>query len=86
MYLVHKGMLATGTDRWLATPLHRACYSGAETAVNYLCSWNKNLNQKECRGYTPLHFSVWSALVSGNLRPMKNLLLKGASRRSRVFF
>ena len=77
-------MSPTCTDKWLSTPLHRACYSGAELAVNYLCAWIENLNMKDYHGYTPLHISVWSALITGNLRPMKSLLLKGASRRIRV--
>jgi ankyrin repeat protein len=77
-------MAVNGTDKWLETPLHRACFSGAEVAVNYLCSWTKNLNIKDYKGYTPLHIAVWSGLINGNLRPMKNLLLRGASRRAKV--
>jgi len=79
-------MSISSTDKWFETPLHRACFSGAEVAVNYLSSWTKNLNQKNYDGYTPLHIAVWSGLINGNLRPMKNLLLRGASRKTKVIF
>ncbi len=85
MYLRQKGLSPSCTDRWLSTPLHWACYSAAENAVCYLAAWVKNLNMKDSEGYTPLHLTVWSALVNGNLRPLKMLLLHGASRKSVVF-
>ena len=47
-------------------------------------AWGLDLNSKDSEGWTPLHLSVWCALFNGNLRPMKLLLLKGASREIRV--
>lgn len=84
VYLRSKGVSFVCLDKWFYTPLHRACYSGAEITMSYLCSWCKNLNRKDCYGYTPLHYAVWSALTTGNTRLLKNLLLKGANRLSQV--
>jgi len=85
VYLRYKGMDPAITDKFLATPLHWACYFSAENAVNYLLAWIKNVNMQDSEGFTPLHLATWSSMASGNLRPVKFLLLRGADRQIQVF-
>lgn len=67
------------------TPLHWACYSCSELALDYLLNfkpYNKNINieAKDEYGYTPLHLAVKSVAVLKSTRPVRTLLLKGAKR------
>lgn len=43
-----------------STPLHWACYSRSEVALNYILSMNPNLEIKDDQGYTALHLAVKS--------------------------
>ena len=43
-----------------STPLHWACYSRSEVALNYILSLNPDLEAKDDQGYTPLHLAVKS--------------------------
>lgn len=46
-----------------STPLHWACYIGSENSVNFLCSWNIDVNIADKEGQlTPLHL----ASMNGN--------------------
>ena len=47
-------------DEYVSTPLHWACYSGAEETVNLLLSLNASINDKDKEGITPLHLAVQS--------------------------
>lgn len=67
-------------DNKMSTPLHWACYSRSEVALNYLLSMNPNLEAKDMKGLTPLHLAVKSVEVLKSTRPVKALLLKGAKR------
>ncbi len=65
------------------TPLHWACYSGMENAAFCLISWGADLNKKEINfGMTPLHMAV----MSGNSRIVKKLLIRGCNRYIRNLF
>ena len=46
--------------------------------MNYLCSLNLELNNKDSEGLTPLHLSV----ISGNSRVVRKLLLRGSDRET----
>ena len=48
------------TDYRLSTPLHWACFSGAELTINYIIAWGGDLNAKDQKGLTPLHLAVKS--------------------------
>ena len=63
-----------------STPLHWACYSKSEIALCYLLSWAKDLNDKDIEGYTPLHLAVKSVESLRSTRPVRSLLIRGASR------
>ena len=69
-------------DNRNSTPLHWACFSNSEVALVYLLGWyeKEKLNMKDCDGYTPLHLSVKSADQLKSGRPLRALLMKGASR------
>ena len=56
------------------TPLHWACYTTAENALNFLLCWMTNVNVQDKKGQTPLHISIHT------FRPkiIKKLLMKGA--------
>ena len=47
-------------DSNCSTPLHLACFYGAESCVNFLISWKCELNDQDLEGYTPLHLAVHS--------------------------
>lgn len=47
-------------DEICSSPLHWACYSGSDLAINFLLSWDVNLNYKDKEGITPLHLAVMS--------------------------
>lgn len=68
------------TDNKLSTPLHWACYSRAEVALNYILSLNPNLDAKDQKGLTPLHLAVKSVEQLKSTRPVRALLIKGADR------
>ncbi len=45
-----------------STPLHWACYTGSETSVLFLLSWQINVNAQDREGLTPLHLAVMSGI------------------------
>ena len=47
-------------DNKNSTPLHWACYSRAEIAMNYILSLNPDLDAKDQKGLTALHLAVKS--------------------------
>jgi hypothetical protein len=69
-------------DNRQSTPLHWACYSKSEIALNYLLAMNPDLNAKDQKGFTPLHLAVKSVEALKSTRPVRALLLKGANRES----
>lgn len=66
-----------------STPLHWACYSRSEVALNYLLSMNPELEAKDQKGFTPLHLAVKSVEALRSTRPVRALLLKGSDRLAR---
>jgi len=66
-----------------STPLHWACYSKSEIALCYLLSWVKVLDDQDIEGYTPLHLAVKSVETLRSTRPVRSLLIRGASRDSK---
>ena len=66
-----------------STPMHWACYSKSEIALCYLLSWVKILDDQDIEGYTPLHLAVKSVDILRNCRPVRSLLIRGASREIR---
>lgn len=60
-----------------STALHWASFLGCENSAYYLASWGLDMNVQDKDGsFTPLHLAV----ISGNVRIVRRLLLKGASR------
>lgn len=45
-----------------------------------MLSWAKDLNDKDIEGYTPLHLAVKSVESLRSTRPVRSLLIRGASR------
>ena len=75
-----KGMDLKIRDNRGSTPLHWACYPKSEIALNYLLSWVTNLEEQDTEGYTPLHLAVKSVETLRSTRPVRALLIRGASR------
>jgi ankyrin repeat protein len=67
-------------DQRLSTPLHWACYSRSEIALNYLLSMAPDMEARDQKGFTPLHLAVKSVEQLKSTRPVRALLLKGADR------
>lgn len=84
VYFKYLGVSPNCTDKQNATPLHWACYCCSETAVAYLAAWMNNLDVQDSQGYTPLHLATSACLRTGNIRPMKLLLISGAKRHIKV--
>lgn len=45
-----------------STPLHWACYTGSETAVIFILSWDPNVNAQDREGLSPMHLAVMSGI------------------------
>lgn len=60
-----------------STPLHWACYTGSETSVLFLLSWDPKVNAQDREGLTPMHLAV----MSERTRIIKKLLQKGADKK-----
>ena len=74
---MNKGLKLAVTDSKGSTALHWACYSGQENAVSALLSWGAEMDSQDFTyGMTPLHLAV----MSGNGRIVKKLLVKGCDR------
>lgn len=51
--------------------------------MNFLINWTQDMNQRDLEGgLTPLHLAV----ISGNSRVVRKLLIKGANRYIKVFY
>ena len=62
------------------TPLHWACYQGADESIYYILAWTKALNLQDSQGKTALHLAVENVHRFRNLRALKEMLIKGSSR------
>lgn len=61
VYFKHvHGMSVSQADNTGSTVLHWACYSGSESAVNYILSWEPLLDSTDSEGLTSLHLAVVS--------------------------
>ena len=74
--LYNEGQDIFSIDENGSTPLHWACYSGAEESVNLLLSLNSDINAKDKEKFTPLHLSV----LANKPKIVKYLLQKGANK------
>lgn len=77
---MEKGLDINAIDSRNSTPLHWACYSKSEVALNYLISWGANLDAQDADGLSPLHLAVKSVEGLKSTRPVRALLIKGAKR------
>lgn len=65
-----------------STPLHWACYSKSEFALQYILALKPDINAQDNLGFTPLHLAVRSvgSDEKNTTKPVRSLLLKGAKR------
>ncbi|MFS8159541.1 MAG: ankyrin repeat domain-containing protein [Candidatus Roizmanbacteria bacterium] len=82
-FFKEKGMDLRSKDSRGSTPLHWVCYSKSEIALCYLLSWVKYLDDPDIEGYTALHLAVKSVETLKSTRPVRSLLIRGASREAR---
>ena len=67
---------SSSVDESGSTPLHWACYAGAEEAVNFLLNLNVNINEQDKEKLTPLHL----ATNEGREKIVLKLLQKNADK------
>ena len=79
-FFMLRGLDLHSGDNRGSTALHWAAYSQAEITLVYLLSWVRELNDQDCDGYTPLHLAVKSVEALQSTRPVRSLLIRGASR------
>jgi len=79
-FLQSYGLDMDSLDSEGQTPLHWACYQGADEAIYYLLAWSKALNVQDAHGKTALHQAVEQIHRYQNYRPLKEMLIKGSSR------
>ena len=74
--LYNEGQDIFSVDENGSTPLHWACYSGAEESINFLISLKADINAQDKEKFTPLHLSV----LANKPKIVENLLRKGADK------
>ena len=79
-FTMRKDMDINEQDNRGSTPLHWACYSKAEYALNYILAFGPNLEIQDQNGLTPLHLAVRTVPDLKSTRPVRSLLLRGSSR------
>lgn len=83
IFAAERGIKITTLDNKAGTPLHWAAFYGCEQSVIYLLSMIPDtppyypLNHLDLQHFTPLHLAV----LSGNSRVVKKLLIAGADKR-----
>ena len=70
-------------DKRGCTPIHWACYSCSELALQYALALKPNINIQDKEGFTPLHLAVRSVGNLESCRPVRSLLIKGAKTEIR---
>ena len=81
-YFKQLGLDVNSKDNRGSTPLHWACFSKSEIAISYLLSWEIRIDEADQRGLTPLHLAVKAVNDLNTTRPVRALLICGASRKS----
>jgi palmitoyltransferase ZDHHC13/17 len=81
-YFKQLGLDVNSKDNRGSTPLHWACFSKSEIAISYLLAWEIRINEADQRGLTPLHLAVKAVNDLNTTRPVRALLICGASRKS----
>ena len=77
IYLISKEHQSSqSVDENGSTPLHWACYAGAEEAVNFLLNLEANINAQDKEKLTPLHLAV----LGGREKIVLKLLQKNANK------
>ena len=80
-YFKELGLDINSKDNRGSTPLHWACFSKSEIAISYLLAWNVQIDEADQRGLTPLHLAVKAVNELNTTRPVRALLISGASRK-----
>lgn len=77
-FVKERGMNIEVVDKRGSTPLHWACYSKSELALNLILAMKPNLELCDNAGFTPLHLAIRSVKDIQSTRPVRALLLKGS--------
>jgi palmitoyltransferase ZDHHC13/17 len=79
-YFKELGLDVNSKDNRGSTPLHWAWFSKSEIAISYLLAWDTKIDEADQRGLTPLHLAVKAVNDLNTTRPVRALLIWGASR------
>ena len=75
-FLLYEAQDISSVDENGSTPLHWACYYGAEESVNYLLSLKVDIDAQDKEKFTPLHLAV----SNNSINIVRLLLQKGANK------
>lgn len=81
-YFYKQGVSVNERDNEQSTALHWAAFRQQATSMYYLLGWRPDINARDAKGNTPLHIAAEFADKWGDLRPIKELLMKGADRNA----
>ena len=71
LFAAKLGLDINKQDKRGCTPLHWACYSCSETALQYTLSLKPSINIQDKEGFTPLHLAVRSVGNIDSCRPVR---------------
>ena len=74
---LHEAQDILSVDENGSTPLHWACYYGAEESINYLLSLKVDINAQDKEKFTPMHLAV----SNNSINIVRLLLQKGADKK-----
>ena len=80
-YFKELGLDINSKDCRGSTPLHWAWFSKSEIAISYLLAWDAKINEEDQKGLTPLHLAIKAVNDINSTRPVRALLISGASRK-----
>lgn len=78
-----KGFIVDEKDHKEMTPLHYACISNSEYAIDWLIGFGADVNSKNRDGDQPLHLMIKTEHQLQHTKSVRELIFKGAEKTSK---